>query len=358
MDLNEEISRGRALSDHVADVEQHRPNRIPRLLIQTTIILVVSVLFLTLSPFEIGGGDHDEILRMAGSDFAIFHYRAPLAVATHQIIYHLGKRFGVTPTLAVRVTSAVAGGFFVLLLFNFSRDPRLWVPCLASGTLMVFWGHVETYAPAYAAALWFLMLGIRYARRERLSAWPLCGAWLLASGCHMSNSFYLPALAFLIHRLDRRGTKALIGAVLVLALVFSTVPFFTFPLGYDTLAPERLTPLLRMTGAYHHFTLFSWAHLKLVLKFWGFASPLGLIGIVGGLLLLRRDPAWQFLMAASGCALLWTFLWNPDLGWADWDLFGQCAVPLNLMAGWTLLQGKAFSATQAATEPSGSSSRE
>ena len=322
-----------------------------RVLVAIALVVGVSGLFLALSPLEIGGGDRDEIVRMAGDPHFVFHYRAPLVVAVHQALSRTFRPLGLTPEMVVRITSAVAGGLFVLVLLQFSRHPKFWMPCLATGTVMVFWGHVETYALAYTAALWFLLQGVRFARGERASIWPAAGAWAVACGCHMANVFYLPALVWLAYGADRRSLDPIVWTVIGLGAVFLCLPFAVMPLGFDTLTLERLTPWFRATGPYHKFTLLSWAHLKLVGSFWLFGSPVALVGIVGGLLRLRSDRVWRFLLAASGCALLWTFFWNPDLGWGDWDLFGQCAVPLNLLTGWTLLHWPARRSSQGAPWP-------
>ncbi|MBM3335467.1 hypothetical protein FJY63_12475 [Candidatus Sumerlaeota bacterium] len=325
------------------------------------LFLASSALFYSLSPFELRGGDRQWIIPKIGEGVVSFDYHTPLPIVLYQEAYRLWGARGLTAEAIMAVGSALSGGLFVLALLSFSRNPRFWVPCLATGSLMVFWGHVEVHAPSYAFGLWFMLLGIRYARGESRSAWPMCVAWFAACLCHMSNVFYLPALLSLVWQRGGKDVKpsdltviALTRSVSVrvsqavkpialtaiaLSLIFLVAPLLLPSVNYHTLALERLVPLFRLTGPKHRFTLFSWAHVEIVVWFWFLASPLAPIGLVGGFRRGWRDKAWRFLAIASGCALFWTFLWNPDLGLDDWDLFCQCAVPLNVLTGWTLLLG-------------------
>jgi hypothetical protein len=207
---------------------------------------------------EIGGGDRDEIVRMAEFQSAGFHYRAPLVVAWHQALTRLGGPLGFSGATAIRVTSALAGGLFVLLVVRASRSWWFRVPLLATGTLMVFWGHIETYAPAYTAALAFLLVGVRYARGEPVSFGWVCAAWVLACGCHMANVFYLPALVVLAYSRDRKALDWIVWAVVAMGIVFLTAPFLTTPFRFDTLTIERLTPPLSTMSWQPKLSTMSW----------------------------------------------------------------------------------------------------
>jgi len=36
------------------------------------------------------------------------------------------------------------------------------------------------------------------------------------------------------------------------------------------------------------------------------------------------------------CGLSWAFIWHPDMGRGDWDLFGSFAIPSGVLAGLLL----------------------
>lgn len=136
-------------------------------------------------------------------------------------------------------------------------------------------------------------------------------------------------------------------------------------------------PLWATTTRWEHYTMFSWPHLRDWLNGQLLVAPIVLpaLLVVGTWVVdIRRKhahsdwrlvisdemvvqspiaqshnltlPAARFLVIASTCYLLFTFVWNPDYGGQrDWDLFSLAALPTTLLLALLLprvLRGRAL----------------
>ncbi|HAJ36609.1 MAG TPA: hypothetical protein DCL15_13055 [Chloroflexi bacterium] len=143
-------------------------------------------------------------------------------------------------------------------------------------------------------------------------------------------------------------------------------------------------PLWATTTRWEHYTMFSWAHLRDWLNGQLLVAPVVLpsLAVAGAwiveMMRNRIKREWQvasgdyisvpssdanlqfppspshhltasaarFLVIASACYLLFTFVWNPDYGGQrDWDLFSLAALPTTLLLALLLvyvLRGRAL----------------
>lgn len=134
-------------------------------------------------------------------------------------------------------------------------------------------------------------------------------------------------------------------------------------------------PLWATTTRWEHYTMFSWLHLRDWLNGQMLVAPIVLpaLTVVGTWIVgIRRKhahsdwrlvigdetvaqspisnlqspiapshnftiPTARFLVIASACYLLFTFVWNPDYGGQrDWDLFSLAALPTTLLLAFLL----------------------
>ena len=101
--------------------------------------------------------------------------------------------------------------------------------------------------------------------------------------------------------------------------------------------PERLCPLFHNPDPQHYyFTMFSLAHLKIYVHFIMMSSPLAIPAILVLSPWFLRGPFYRFLLVMTLCGMIWSFVWHPDMGPGDWDLFGSFAIPANILAGLML----------------------
>ena len=104
-----------------------------------------------------------------------------------------------------------------------------------------------------------------------------------------------------------------------------------------------LVPLTQISSPWEYYTLFSRGHLMDIANEQLLAAPFTLPLLALLALCYRRqfprDPYALFLLAATACYLLLTWVWNPDYGGQrDWDLFAPAAWPATLLAFYWLIR--------------------
>lgn len=292
------------------------------------------------------GGDSDFAVDVIQRRFEIFYLRSPLTIYFNQAVYHFAlKPLGWSTADAVGFCSAMGGGIFVATLIAISNNWLFLLFNLCAPLMLIFVGHVEHYAWVNALlAVYFLAVKRHLETNGPL--WPALAWLLLAASFHMLAVFYAPSFLFLLaerdpttrrwHWRQSRGEREKLLIMLILwAISMCVAQSVLFVSGLDN-GLSRLVPLTWPIGPTHYrFTLLSLAHLKMWLYFHWKSSPLGL-----GLLVLF---AWtihtrfeKFLLAAIACGFFWTWIWHPDRGLKDWDLFANLALPLNILVGLLL----------------------
>lgn len=323
------------------------PRRIPRRLCTTILVAAMAALLLfALREGRRPGGDTEFAQSVAARPSAVWYARSPLTVYLHQTVFHFVFRpLGRSPSEAVAVCSAVAGGIFVAALVAISHNVLFLLFTLTAPFMFIFLGHVENYAWVNALLAVYFVAVKRHLEDDR-PLWPALVWLLLAASFHMLAVFYAPSFFVLLARRDpvsrqwswrqsRRERERMLVLFIAWALGIVGAQLLLPVSGLDN-GLERLVPLFKPNKpTHHHFTFFAPAHFRMWLYFHLKASPLGLLGLI---LLWRwiRTSFERFLLVAIGCGFFWTWIWHPDFGERDWDLFANLALPLNILVGLLL----------------------
>lgn len=286
----------------------------------------------------------------------------------------LRATIGADAETSVALVSTLAGAVYWLAVARLGRRDWLGMPPVAvwllagtHGAMALFCGHVESYSLLAAATLWTLVLALESAFGQT----PLWVAGLvfgLAVAIHLQAVWLALALpvAWAMRWQGRwrepgatwrAAREALAGAaVSIVPLALVIVGFAATGKGLAGFSPatfgggdDRLfVPLSRLETPYERFTMCSREHLAAFGNELLLVAPVGLLLAVAGPLGRRRDGrrtdagTWVFLAAAAG-ALVYAFVFNPDLMvysrlgvLAEWDLFAFLAVPLTLLGMWWL----------------------
>jgi hypothetical protein len=292
------------------------------------------------------GGDSVQAEEFALRSPVMFYVRSPLTVFLHQGVYRwIADPLGLSVTDAVGFCSAAAGGVFVATLFAISRHWLFLLFNLATPFMFIFLGHVEHYAWVNALLAVYFLAVKRHLERG-IPLWPALVWLLLAAGFHMLAVFYAPSFLCLLVERERatrrwrwRPTRRQ-GEILLLVFIgwagLILAGMYLLPAAGLNNGVERLVPLaMSETPSRYYFTFFSLDHLKMWLYFHWMSSPLGLAGLAL-LVWTIRERFEKFMLVAVACGLFWTWIWHPDMGRPDWDLFANLALPMNILVGLLL----------------------
>lgn len=277
----------------------------------------------------------------AADYFGFTFWREPL-----QDLLHLGLYRGLLSGLGApgffALMSALYGGLFVWLLLQYAADccrtagAYTAALVLGSGTLLLFFGHVEKYTLPHLLLLLFLLLAERARRAGRGDGWLLL-SWLALAGSHAMlavSGLALVAVPLLadLPRPDRWRRAALLAAGAVAGVAGGTV----------LLVAAGIAPPVIGWGHFAgdsslvHPGLWRLSHgLELGNEYLLLAPVPVLVLLTGGGLLRRqlRDGGTQLLLAAAVPAVLLTLLFHhKQLLYKDWDLYAFAALPLALLA--------------------------
>lgn len=280
------------------------------------------------------GADGWFISTLIENDPFPLYYRSLLTVLIHKLFYVIGNPLGLSGWYAIAISSSLAGAIALQGLWAICPHPLFMAINIFSGSFLVFVGHVENYAWVNT----FLILMFWWVKRwlhEDIPLWPAILFYVLACLSHMLALFYAPALFYLLWR-ERRyhPYEVLLPVLLFLSIIVICNLFFQL-LGTDN-GLERIVPLFTKWAPNHHFTLFSAAHLEMLLFFHICAAFLGLPLEIPLLIFFckRVDTLYlKFLLFNVLCGLIWTTLWHPDWGRRDWDLFSQFGIPMHILLG-------------------------
>ncbi|GIV98304.1 MAG: hypothetical protein KatS3mg057_2961 [Herpetosiphonaceae bacterium] len=282
------------------------------------------------------------------------HWKQPLDFWLHAMLYRMAHaRWGWLSATTYHALSLVAGIIYAVVAaccaFDWGdtwwRRLGVFLALCGSGTLIFFAGYIESYALVTAALLGYVWAGWRALERGTS---PLVAGLILgiAIVLHPLALWGLPALGLLIWLLRHRGGwRAGLGVLIPILLVvggFSLAGHGPWTAGqhkdaiggYDG---GLFVPLRAANGTTEHYTLFAREHLIAWLNVLFLAAPAALACIWLGW--ARRERANVFFVALIAGALLWSFLWNPDLGpQQDWDLLAVGGLPLVAGAAWRYAQ--------------------
>jgi tetratricopeptide (TPR) repeat protein len=285
--------------------------------------------------------------------------------------YRALGRLGWSAEATYRAFSLVAGLLYVIIAIQVAGDVarlrrmRLLILTLllTPGSMLFFFGYVETYPLLMPATLLYLWLCLRALAGER-SPWPAAGVLGLGITLHFTMLSLIPSFLVLLivrnrerRRLGKRRDWAAAGIIPVLAGAILAILGFDLRSYLEAMRSDHLLPLISMPDFYQPYRLFAWSHLVDVLNELLLASPAAVLALPF-ILARRADPAptgrgstagrhapgatGLFLASAAASALLLTTLVNPEIGaFRDWDLLAIPALPLTLWAAVAL--GRALS---------------
>lgn len=300
---------------------------------RAALTLILTVLLTWLGRWTPSSGDSLHMAYLAGHGWTVTMH-STLTSLIHRLVYLTLAPFGFDAWHAISVSGSLAGALALQLLFAHRRHPLFLIANICAGSFLVFVGEVENYAWVnlflLAAFIW-----IEPFLQKRAPAWPALTCFFLAVSAHMLALFYLPPLLWLIRR--RTDVKPWeLAAPLFVFLAFSTLGNALLPHEGIELSLTRLVPLFHIERKDQWFTFFSRAHLEIktyyLFKAGIFFLPLGWPIV----LILRRkidSPFKRFLLHCAVIGFIWNTLWHPDMGWRDWDLFSQAAIPLHFLVG-------------------------
>lgn len=286
-------------------------------------------------------------------------FREPVSTWLYRGLYrglNAVRIFGeISPVRSSAITSVLAGLVFVVFTHRTARvlsekrgDYILIITSLLScGTIMLFFGYVETYPPVAAGVMAFLFYALRWFKRGG-SILPVVLAFLVTVILHLSAIALLPGLLLLLHlhagkRIERKG---LAGTLIIVAAAGFAGMFVLQATGvFDGFFREHFLPLFTSSSSqdvsYPVFSLRAlFDHINELLLI----SPL--VVLVPVLLPARRrqtngatnsasagsrEHERMFLAVSALFYVLVFIVFNKIIGTSrDWDLFSPIALPLVL----------------------------
>jgi tetratricopeptide (TPR) repeat protein len=277
----------------------------------------------------------------------------PLDFYFHLLVY---RWLGLDSYSAYAVTSCIAGGAFVFLLFLLcdlwdeeGKEKLLVFSVLATmGSIQLFFGYVESYSLMYVLLMAYVLSGLRFLRGDGDFLWP-CLFLLLAGGFHLAAFFALPSLFFLAFAKVRKNPRdsargfGFARGMYLSGVIFLAVVGFYFLKMFVLKQPPGSVLIYPFGGGENVYSFFSWDHLSDFLNEQLLISPVGGLLLVGFLIFLRqsvdlKDNMVKFLFWLTLCFIAFALFVDPKLGYArDWDLFAFTGLGLTLLSAYLLL---------------------
>ncbi|MBZ0258529.1 hypothetical protein K8I31_20850 [bacterium] len=312
-------------------------NRRIHIPIQAVIVRLAITLLLTGLLFWLGqwvpySRDSLHMADMANTGWRVTMHSA-LTSIVHRSVFCLLSPLGVSAWNALSISSAIAGAIALQVLYSYRNDPLFLAANLLAGSFLVFVGEVENYAWVNLFLI-LTFISIKRFLENDAPIWPALMFFFTAAFFHMLAFFYLPAVFWAMRKRPIQAWEFLVPFSAF--MVLQTAAVTMLPHEGIELSLNRLVPLFKLQRKDQWFTFFSYAHLQIKAYYHFHAGilflPLGWPIVIA----LRKRIQTPFLVFMLQCAILgliWNTLWHPDLGWEDWDLFSQAAIPLHFLAG-------------------------
>jgi len=291
-----------------------------------------------------------------------------LVYPSNALTSYLHQGFAALPGLslrdAVRLTDAVAGAVYVFAALGIAREcfedgarrTALGALLLTTGSVALFFGSIEVYAPLAAGIAVYLLVGVRFLNGRGSGLLPPLVLGVTFT-LHGSAGLLLPSLLLLANEGRFRPFRVrrwLVWGGLFLipvALVFGALWFLTWegnpPQGQawrvgsflGAMGQGPIPPLVRSTANLtHRYALLDLEHLLGALNLWFLAAPLGLGLLAVGWRGRRRTPRIAWVASAVAFLAAYPVFWNVSYSLRrDWDLFSSLGAPLALLAGLVFL---------------------
>lgn len=209
-----------------------------------------------------------------------------------------------------------------------------------AGVTRLFYGYVETYPLLAVAVLFYLVLGVRFAR-GRGNPVVLAAAVCLVFLVHTSGVLLLPSLVYLLWRRGGRAWAA--GLVPVLVLAGGHLALHGLGSGLPQalgVYREFLLPFGNAAGPQYQYGVFAPAHFLDLFQAQMLVGPFSLVFVLlllaaGGVRLLGSDG--RFLLWAGVPWFLFAAVFHHTIGAPrQWDLFAPAALAWVVLAALLL----------------------
>lgn len=276
------------------------------------------------------------------------------------------RPFGFAPESAIALMSVAAGGVFVAMTWLAARwltaraaqRAALGVALLASGTSLLWFGHVENYS--WSTALAFATVVLAVGRLQgRAPLWVVGAVGGAAVSFHPQAAFVLPALLLLLER-SRWRRQLFVLALSGLIVPVTTVTLLRMlgaapPAMGDGFAgdPQLFwTPAQALAPAQLGDALQNLWLIAPLWVYWAGAVGLWVMGRRGGEAPSHNLPTLRLLASAAVGVMVYFFAFQNDLPRPrDWDLFAIAGPPLTLwgVVMWLWASDRVVSLRLAAT---------
>ena len=288
-------------------------------------------------------------------------WKEPLNSLLEYGVSGLLRPLGAGPDLAIALISVAAGGGFVLatgavvswLPGGTLRRLAHYTALLASGTSLLWFGHVENYSGSTALAFATIALALGYLTGH-VALWAVAVAGGAAVSFHPQAAFALPALLIVLQRRvwPRQVATLVAGGAVVPLLTMAAfwalqVPWPSTEGGFAGDPQLFWTPAQAMAPGQLADAL---QNLWLVAPLWPLWIGAGVWGLTRPA--LRCERPFLLLATATAGLLFYFFAFQNDLArQRDWDLFAIAGPPLALWGvyAWFRLLNQAPTPRAAAT---------
>ena len=314
--------------------------------------------FLTIIPANIPSATHEKFFTLSLRPWA--GEGTILALVTY-----ISYFFQVTYKTAFVIFNAVFGGLFILVWLYFIKNfikTNLWKFVLiilgfTAPFLLIFFGHIEIYAPIFFFILLWLYLALLFIRNEKNKIfWTLIIVTLISIKLHTISILLLPALGILIWKKFKGNypnwkqlAKYLISPIFLVGII---IYFFVFKDHVDGRSLQTTAmafdhiflPIFSPPAPLDTYNLFSFNHIFDFFSILFIWSPLALFLVLYIVILSCKEINWNApeILISGLCLFLFTvflFMVNPLLSLPiDWDLFSIPAVFLLIFLGVLVTQ--------------------
>lgn len=285
-------------------------------------------------------------------------FNEPAASWMYQSIFELANGFRqpytVSPFTVSAIISVASGVLFVLFAHKtariVSKDDGQYalvlLALLSCGTLLLFFGYVETYPPFAAAVMALMYFGIRRLEGKG-SALSVIVVMIVTFLLHPSAVALIPGIALLLLLSSGRTvTRRRLYAVFVVAVVAGLTALWILQdtkafsgFFYDKFLPLFPGPPRNRTA----YPLFSYQTLVEAVNLLLLICPVAVFAFLGFLRAPKerersRDDILLFLEISAAFYVLEFLVFNKNIGVSrDWDLFAAIAIPLALLTAIVLI---------------------
>lgn len=295
------------------------------------------------------GDGYGLLIKLEGGNWPD-RFRAPLAYALIDSLYHVGSALRISAENTYRIYSYISGILFVLLAFpvastlgKSNRDKSLVLAFLLSaGYMQQFFGYVENYALNMPCILLYILVGL-HSLRQRLPLYVPALVLGVLLALHPALAVFGPSLLVLAYHAcrDRHDRVTPWKNITATFASLCCTPICTLLLlwltgtGVDVymggIGSEDFLPVFAEPGFNDQYRAFSLAHFVDLINQQLLAAPAACMMLF---LLRKKDLRHQpFLALCTVVPLFFTFTANPGIGaFRDWDIFSIPALPLTL---WT-----------------------